>query len=171
MVKARVVPLEGMLNVQQLLLKLIQLAQITAEYVEMLQFMKKIDLEVASEFRYRKTVVPPDTLFVTISQSGETADTLAAMELARSSGALLGTVCNVRGSSSWRLADACMLTQAGPEIGVASTKAFTTQLVALVVLALALRKSRGLADGLDRELLADLQRLPLAVEEVLRVDR
>ena len=129
------------------------------------------EVDYASEYRYREPLLGDDLLVVGVTQSGETADTLAAMELAASGGALLATVCNVRGSSSWRLATSRMLTQAGPEIGVASTKAFTTQLVALVVLALALRKSRGLADGLDGELLADLQRLPLAVEEVLRVDR
>ncbi|MEX1308865.1 MAG: glutamine--fructose-6-phosphate transaminase (isomerizing) [Candidatus Sulfomarinibacteraceae bacterium] len=129
------------------------------------------EVDYASEYRYREPLLGDDLLVVGVTQSGETADTLAAMELAASGGAMLATVCNVRGSSSWRLATSRMLTQAGPEIGVASTKAFTTQLVALVVLALALRKSRGLADGLDRDLLADLQRLPLAVEEVLRVDR
>ena len=129
------------------------------------------EVDYASEYRYREPLLGDDLLVVGVTQSGETADTLAAMELAASGGAMLATVCNVRGSSSWRLATSRMLTQAGPEIGVASTKAFTTQLVALVVLALALRKSRGLSDGLDRELLADLQRLPLAVEEVLRVDR
>jgi glucosamine--fructose-6-phosphate aminotransferase (isomerizing) len=93
------------------------------------------------------------------------------MELAARGGALLATVCNVRGSSSWRLAASRMLTQAGPEIGVASTKAFTTQLVALVLLALALRASRGMAGELDRALIIDLQRLPMAVEEVLRTER
>ena len=129
------------------------------------------EVDYASEYRYREPLLGDDLLVVGVTQSGETADTLAAMELAASGGAMLATVCNVRGSSSWRLATSRMLTQAGPEIGVASTKAFTTQLVALVVLALALRKSRGLSDGLDHELLADLQRLPLAVEEVLRVDR
>jgi glucosamine--fructose-6-phosphate aminotransferase (isomerizing) len=129
------------------------------------------EVDYASEYRYREPLLGDDLLVVGITQSGETADTLAAMELAASGGALLATVCNVRGSSSWRLAASRMLTQAGPEIGVASTKAFTTQLVAVVVLALALRKSRGLADELDRELLSELQRLPLAVEEVLRTDR
>jgi glucosamine--fructose-6-phosphate aminotransferase (isomerizing) len=129
------------------------------------------EVDYASEYRYRKPLLGDDLLVVGVTQSGETADTLAAMELAAQGGALLATVCNVRGSSSWRLAASKMLTQAGPEIGVASTKAFTTQLVALVVLALALRASRGLADALDRELLTDLKRLPLAVDEVLRTDR
>ena len=129
------------------------------------------EVDYASEYRYRNPLLGADLLVIGVTQSGETADTLAAMELAEAGGALLATVCNVRGSSSWRMAGARMLTQAGPEIGVASTKAFTTQLVALVVLALALRASRGLSDELDRILLTELQRLPMAVEEVLRTDR
>jgi len=129
------------------------------------------EVDYASEYRYRRPLLGDDLLVVGVTQSGETADTLAAMELALEGGALLATVCNVRGSSSWRLAASRMLTQAGPEIGVASTKAFTTQLVALVVLALSLRKYRGLADELDLALVTDLQRLPMAVEEVLRTER
>ncbi len=129
------------------------------------------DVDYASEYRYRNPLLGDDLLVVGVTQSGETADTLAAMELAARGGALLATVCNVRGSSSWRLAASRMLTQAGPEIGVASTKAFTTQLVALVLLALALRASRGMAGELDRALITDLQRLPMAVEEVLRTER
>jgi len=129
------------------------------------------DVEYASEYRYRQPLLDEATLVVGITQSGETADTLAAMELALAGSALLGTVCNVRGSSAWRLASARLLTQAGPEIGVASTKAHTTQLVALLLLAMALRSARGLCDGADRELLGELQRLPLAVEQVLRGDR
>ena len=125
------------------------------------------EVDYGSEYRYREPLVGEDVLVVGVTQSGETADTLAAMELAKEQGALLGTICNVRGSSSWRLAEVSMLTQAGPEIGVASTKAFTTQLVALMLLALALRRSRGLADDLDRELIHQLQRLPLAVEQAL----
>jgi glucosamine--fructose-6-phosphate aminotransferase (isomerizing) len=129
------------------------------------------EVDYGSEYRYRTQLLGKEVLVVGVSQSGETADTLAAMELARDCGALLAAICNVRGSSSWRLATARMLTQAGPEIGVASTKAFTTQLVALLLLALALRKARGLDDGTDAELVAEIQRLPLHVEEVLHVDR
>ena len=128
------------------------------------------EVDYASEYRYRQPLLDERVLVVGVSQSGETADTLAAMELARASGALLGTVCNVRGSSSWRLAVSRMLTQAGPEIGVASTKAFTTQLVALTLLALALRRAAGRADELDERLVAEVQRLPLAVERVLAQD-
>jgi glucosamine--fructose-6-phosphate aminotransferase (isomerizing) len=129
------------------------------------------DVDYASEYRYRNPLLGDDVLVVGVSQSGETADTLAAMELAQAGGALLAAVCNVRGSSAWRLAGARMLTQAGPEIGVASTKAFTTQLVAMVLLALALRSARGLSDDADRKLVRHLQRLPVAVEEVLEGDR
>ncbi|MEE4273217.1 MAG: glutamine--fructose-6-phosphate transaminase (isomerizing) [Thermoanaerobaculales bacterium] len=129
------------------------------------------EVDYASEYRYRQPLLGDDLLVIGVTQSGETADTLAAMELAAAGGALLATVCNVRGSSSWRLASSRLLTQAGPEIGVASTKAFTTQLVALVVLALALRRARGLADTLDTELLGELQRIPLAVEQTLQLDR
>ena len=105
------------------------------------------EVQYASEFRYREPLVGPGTLVVGISQSGETADTIAAMRLAKELGAILATVCNVRGSLATRLADATLLTHAGPEIGVASTKAFTTQLVALLALALALRQARGVGDG------------------------
>jgi glucosamine--fructose-6-phosphate aminotransferase (isomerizing) len=129
------------------------------------------EVDYASEYRYRAPLLADDVLVVGVSQSGAPADTLSAMELARDRGARLGTICNVRGSSSWRLAAARMLTQAGPEIGVASTKAFTTQLVALLLLALALRRARGLADSTDSELVAELQRLPLAVEQTLRAER
>jgi glucosamine--fructose-6-phosphate aminotransferase (isomerizing) len=105
------------------------------------------EVQYASEFRYREPLVGPGTLVVGITQSGETADTIAAMRLARELGAHLATVCNVRGSLATRLADAPLLTHAGPEIGVASTKAFTTQLVALLALALSVREARGAGDG------------------------
>ncbi len=129
-----------------------------------------VDVDYASEYRYRSPLLDEGVLVIGVTQSGETADTLAAMELAEESGALLGTVCNVRGSSSWRLATLCLLTQAGPEIGVASTKAFTTQLVALLLLSLTLRQGRGLDDETDIELINCLRRLPLAIEEVLAAD-
>jgi glucosamine--fructose-6-phosphate aminotransferase (isomerizing) len=108
-------------------------------------------VEVASEFRYRKVVVQPDTLFVTISQSGETADTLAALRNAKELGFLASlAICNVGISSLVRESDLTLLTQAGREIGVASTKAFTTQLVGLLLLTLALGQVRGtLAPGVE----------------------
>jgi glucosamine--fructose-6-phosphate aminotransferase (isomerizing) len=128
------------------------------------------EVDYASEYRYRAPLVGDDVLVIGVTQSGETADTLAALEMARDAGALLATVCNVRGSSAWRLAASKILTQAGPEIGVASTKAFTSQLVAMVLIALGLRASRGLTDANDRALVAELQRLPQAVERALLID-
>ncbi|MGZ0718005.1 glutamine--fructose-6-phosphate transaminase (isomerizing) [Pseudomonas palleroniana] len=129
-------------------------------------------VEVASEFRYRKVVVQPDTLFVTISQSGETADTLAALRNAKELG-FLGSlaICNVSISSLVRESDLTLLTQAGREIGVASTKAFTTQLVSLLLLTLSLGQVRGtLAEGLEATLVEELRRLPTRLGEALAMD-
>ncbi len=127
-------------------------------------------IEVASEFRYRKTVVQPDTLFVTISQSGETADTLAALRAAKKAG-YIGSlvVCNVPESSLVRESDVALMTRAGPEIGVASTKAFTTQLVALRLLTLALAKRLGLSTAQENAWVEELQALPRQVEVVLKL--
>lgn len=99
-----------------------------------------VEVEVASEFRYRNPVIYPDDVLIAISQSGETADTLAAMELAKKQGAFIYGICNVVGSSVARLTDSGTYTHAGPEIGVASTKAFTTQVCVLAMTALALAK-------------------------------
>ncbi|WP_313712197.1 glutamine--fructose-6-phosphate transaminase (isomerizing) [Pseudomonas sp.] len=129
-------------------------------------------VEVASEFRYRKVVVQPDTLFVSISQSGETADTLAALRNAKELG-FLGSlaICNVGISSLVRESDLTLLTLAGPEIGVASTKAFTTQLVSLMLLTLALGQVRGtLAAGVEAGLVEELRRLPARLGEALAMD-
>ncbi|OIN51497.1 glutamine--fructose-6-phosphate transaminase (isomerizing) [Pseudomonas costantinii] len=129
-------------------------------------------VEVASEFRYRKVVVQPDTLFVTISQSGETADTLAALRNAKGLG-FLGSlaICNVSISSLVRESDLTLLTQAGREIGVASTKAFTTQLVGLLLLTLSLGQVRGtLAEGVEATLVEELRRLPTRLGEALAMD-
>ncbi|AZC25123.1 MULTISPECIES: glutamine--fructose-6-phosphate transaminase (isomerizing) [Pseudomonas] len=129
-------------------------------------------VEVASEFRYRKVVVQPDTLFVTISQSGETADTLAALRNAKELGFLASlAICNVGISSLVRESDLTLLTQAGREIGVASTKAFTTQLVSLLLLTLSLGQVRGtLAAGVEAELVEELRRLPIRLGEALAMD-
>ncbi|MCP1473613.1 glucosamine--fructose-6-phosphate aminotransferase (isomerizing) [Pseudomonas sp. EB276 TE3739] len=129
-------------------------------------------VEVASEFRYRKVVVQPDTLFVTISQSGETADTLAALRNAKELGFLASlAICNVGISSLVRESDLTLLTQAGREIGVASTKAFTTQLVGLLLLTLSLGQVRGtLTDGVEATLVEELRRLPTRLGEALAMD-
>lgn len=130
-------------------------------------------VEVASEFRYRRVAVSPDTLFVTISQSGETADTLAALRMAKQSGYLSSlAICNVATSSLVRESQLSFLTQAGPEIGVASTKAFTTQLVSLLLLTLSLgRCQQRLAAGIETELVAELRRLPARLDEALAMDK
>jgi len=127
-------------------------------------------VEIASEYRYRNPVIVAGTLFVTISQSGETADTLAALRIAKQSGYLATlTVCNVAESTMVRASDLVLLTRAGPEIGVASTKAFTTQLTALAMLTVALAKN-GAAAAHERELVSQLLQLPGLVEKTLRLD-
>jgi glucosamine--fructose-6-phosphate aminotransferase (isomerizing) len=130
-----------------------------------------VSVEVASEYRYRDTVVPADTLFVAISQSGETADTLAAMRESRRRG-YLGTlvICNSPESSLVREADLKLMTRAGPEIGVASTKAFTTQLAGLALLTLELARRNGLDPQRYASLCAELQHLPRAIENVLKLE-
>lgn len=128
-------------------------------------------VEVASEFRYRKFVVQEDTLLVTISQSGETADTLAALRLAKTLGyASTLAICNVAQSSLVRESDLVLMTQAGPEIGVASTKAFTTQLVALLLLTVALGRRHGLDEKNEEAIVAALHQLPGKIEEALQLD-
>ena len=128
-------------------------------------------VEIASEYRYRDPVITPDTLFITLSQSGETADTLAALRNARRAGYVSTlSICNVAESSMVRESDLVLLTRAGPEIGVASTKAFTTQLTALGMLVIALAKQRSNGADLERELMAQLLQLPGLVEKTLALD-
>lgn len=128
-------------------------------------------VEVASEFRYRKFVVQNDTLLVTISQSGETADSLAALRLAKTLGyASTMTICNVAQSSLVRESDLALMTEAGPEIGVASTKAFTTQLVALLLLTIALGRRHGLDASQENEIVSAMNSLPELMEETLQLD-
>lgn len=128
-----------------------------------------VQVEVASEYRYRHPVVPEGTLFVTLSQSGETADTLAALRFAKTLG-YVGTlaICNVPGSSLVRESDMSLMTRAGPEIGVASTKAFTTQLIALLLLTLSVSKAKGRPE--QPAILAALQELPALCQQVLDLD-
>ena len=126
------------------------------------------NVEIASEFRYRKSFVHPDSLLVTISQSGETADTLAALRLAKEQGYMSSlTICNVPGSSLVRESDLAFMTKAGAEIGVASTKAFTTQLTAFLMLTLALGEHNGLSEEDKKGIVAGLQSLPSKLEETL----
>jgi glucosamine--fructose-6-phosphate aminotransferase (isomerizing) len=140
----------------------------------MLERLTRLPCEVdyGSEFRYRDPVLDARTLLVVVSQSGETADTLAAVEAGRERGAPVLAVCNVVDSSIARRANAVLYTHAGPEISVASTKAFTTQLTALYLLALHLTRRRGLLDAeRGRRLVSDLVALPAAVKEVLAGER
>jgi glutamine---fructose-6-phosphate transaminase (isomerizing) len=125
-----------------------------------------VEVDYGSEYRYRDPIASDRVLAVGISQSGETADTLSAMEAAHDCGARLLSVCNVVGSQATRVSEGVIYTHAGPEIGVASTKAFTTQLVALYLLALYLRQCRH--GAIDRRYLDELTRLPQAVDEVIR---
>ena len=128
-------------------------------------------VEIASEYRYRSPVVLKNSLFVTISQSGETADTLAALRLAKEAGYLSTlAICNVPESSLVRESELVMLTRAGPEIGVASTKAFTTQLAALNMLVIALAKHRGADAERERGLVSRLIELPSMIEKTLQLD-
>ncbi|MFO7858194.1 MAG: glutamine--fructose-6-phosphate transaminase (isomerizing), partial [Ectothiorhodospiraceae bacterium] len=129
------------------------------------------DVEAASEFRYRRHVVQPGTLFVTISQSGETADTLAALREAKNLGfAASLALCNVPESSLVRESDLTLMTRAGPEIGVASTKAFTTQLAGLLLLVAGLGRRHALDATAEAELVVALHDLPAAVERVLELE-
>jgi len=126
------------------------------------------NVEVASEFRYRRPVVPEDTLVVTISQSGETADTLAALRNLKERGVQHSlAICNVPESSLVRESRLVLMTRAGPEIGVASTKAFTTQLLCLMLLTLALGRRHGLEPELEARLIADLTSLPAIIDRIL----
>jgi glucosamine--fructose-6-phosphate aminotransferase (isomerizing) len=127
-----------------------------------------VDVELASEYRYREPSVDANTLVIPISQSGETMDTLMAMRYARSKGARVFAVCNTNGSTIPREADAVLYTHAGPEIAVASTKAFLTQLIAMYLVALHLGNVRGtLSQAEHDEIVAHLAELPGKIEQVL----
>ncbi|MCX6290161.1 MAG: glutamine--fructose-6-phosphate transaminase (isomerizing) [Bacteroidetes bacterium] len=146
-------------------------AGLVAEYL--IEDLARIPVEVeyASEFRYRNPVLYEDDIVIPISQSGETADTLAAIELAKSKGATIFGVCNVVGSSIPRATHAGAYTHAGPEIGVASTKAFTAQVAVLTLIALQIARHRGtIADSRFHQLLNELEAIPAKVERALKTD-
>jgi glucosamine--fructose-6-phosphate aminotransferase (isomerizing) len=127
-----------------------------------------VEVDYGSEFRYRDPIIPPNTLTIVISQSGETADTLAALREARNKGSKTLAICNVVGSMITREAHGTLLTHAGPEIGVASTKAFTSQITALVILAMHLGQVRGTLDASQsKELVQELAQLPGKLEQIL----
>jgi glucosamine--fructose-6-phosphate aminotransferase (isomerizing) len=127
----------------------------------------RVDVDYASEYRYRSPLVSDKTLAIAITQSGETADTIAALREAQGHGAPTLAICNAVGSQITRIADGTLLTRAGPEIGVASTKAFTTQLTLLTLLALQLGRARGTLDhAVSGDLLAGLEALPEQLQQV-----
>jgi glucosamine--fructose-6-phosphate aminotransferase (isomerizing) len=130
-----------------------------------------VEVEYASEFRYRNPIIDENDVVIAISQSGETADTLAALELAKSKGATILGVCNVVGSSISRVTDAGCYTHAGPEIGVASTKAFTAQVTVLTLMALSLAHKKGtISESAFHALLTELEDVPAKVKEVLKTN-
>ncbi|GAB3641739.1 glutamine--fructose-6-phosphate transaminase (isomerizing) [Spirosoma arcticum] len=144
-------------------------AGLVAEYIFEELARIPVEVEYASEFRYRNPIIKEGDIVIAISQSGETADTLAAIELAKSKGATIFGVCNVVGSSIARATHAGAYTHAGPEIGVASTKAFTAQVTVLTLIALATAQRKGtISDSLFRLLLAELESIPAKVERVLQ---
>lgn len=144
-------------------------AGLVAEYIFEEFARIPVEVEYASEFRYRNPVVYKDDVVIAISQSGETADTMAAIKLAKDQGAFVFGVCNVVGSSISRITDAGAYTHAGPEIGVASTKAFTTQITILTLIALKLAQAKGkMPDSEFRKYLQELERIPSKVEKALQ---
>ncbi len=129
-------------------------------------------IDIASDYRYRDIIVQPGTLFVTVSQSGETADTLAALRFAKTKSYIASlAICNVATSSLVRESDLCLLTMAGQEIGVASTKAFTTQLAVLLILAIVLGRRTGLTAKQEAKLVKDLARLPSLIADTLKLSK
>ncbi|WNB17749.1 glutamine--fructose-6-phosphate transaminase (isomerizing) [Marivirga arenosa] len=147
-------------------------AGLVAEYIFEEFCRIPVEVEYASEFRYRNPVIKEGDIVIAISQSGETADTLAAMELAKSKGAIVLGVCNVVGSSISRVSHEGVYTHAGPEIGVASTKAFTAQLTVLTMIALKTAFRKGtIAEQRYREILVDLENIPAKVEKALKTDK
>ena len=146
-------------------------AGLVAEYIFEDLTRIPVEVEYASEFRYRNPVIRENDVVIAISQSGETADTLAAIKLAKSKGAFVFGVCNVVGSTIAREADAGAYTHAGPEIGVASTKAFTTQITVLTLIALRLARAKGTISSSDfRQHLLELELIPAKVEKALKSD-
>ncbi len=146
-------------------------AGLVAEYLFEEFARVPVEVEYASEFRYRNPVLNPDDLIIAISQSGETADTLAAIELAKSKGATIFGVCNVVGSSIPRATNAGSYTHAGPEIGVASTKAFTAQITVLTLMALELGHKKGtITESRYRTMISELQAIPGKVEIALKTN-
>jgi glucosamine--fructose-6-phosphate aminotransferase (isomerizing) len=147
-------------------------AGIVGEYLFEDLARKKVEVEYASEFRYRNPIIDESDVVLAISQSGETADTLAAIELAKSKGATILGICNVVGSSIARASHAGSYTHAGPEIGVASTKAFTSQVTVLTLMALAIAHEKGtMSASRYQQILVEFEKIPAKIQEVLKLDK
>ena len=146
-------------------------AGLVGEYIFETLARIPVEVEYASEFRYRDPIITKKDIVIAISQSGETADTLAAIKLAKKHGAFVFGICNVVGSSISREADAGAYTHAGPEIGVASTKAFTTQITLLTIIALKLAKAKGTISHTNyKKYLVELENIPSKIEKVLEAN-
>ena len=146
-------------------------AGLVGEYIFETLARIPVEVEYASEFRYRDPIITKKDIVIAISQSGETADTLAAIKLAKKHGAFVFGICNVVGSSISRETDAGAYTHAGPEIGVASTKAFTTQITLLTIIALKLAKAKGTISQTNyKKYLVELENIPLKIEKVLEAN-
>lgn len=186
-IRGRVYPENGDVNLDELLIKKNELKNLKKIFLVacgtswhaaligkyMLEDIAGIpsEVDIASEFRYRNPIISKDSLVIVITQSGETADTLAAQREAKKSGARILNICNVVGSTSSREAESVFYTHSGPEIGVASTKAFTTQLVALYLFSIAVAKARGTLDASAiRKLVSDLLILPEKVANALHLN-
>ena len=130
------------------------------------------DVEYASEFRYRHPIIKPNTLIIAITQSGETSDTIAALKEAKKIGAKTISICNVMGSTITRISEGVIYTRAGPEIGVASTKAFTTQLAVLYLLIILFSKTRNTLNEIQiKNMIEGIKKIPLQIESVLSEDK
>ncbi|MEF9476352.1 MAG: glutamine--fructose-6-phosphate transaminase (isomerizing), partial [Candidatus Mariimomonas ferrooxydans] len=186
-IRGRVYPENGDVNLDELLIKKNELKNLKKIFLVacgtswhaaligkyMLEDIAGIpsEVDIASEFRYRNPIISKDSLVIVITQSGETADTLAAQREAKKSGARILNICNVVGSTSSREAESVFYTHSGPEIGVASTKAFTTQLVALYLFSIAVAKARGTLNAAAiRKLVSDLLILPEKVANALHLN-
>ncbi|MAR98007.1 MAG: glutamine--fructose-6-phosphate transaminase (isomerizing) [Formosa sp.] len=146
-------------------------AGLVGEYIFETLARIPVEVEYASEFRYRDPIITKKDIVIAISQSGETADTLAAIKLAKKHGAFVFGICNVVGSSISRETDAGAYTHAGPEIGVASTKAFTTQITLLTIIALRLAKAKGTISQTNyKKYLVELENIPSKIEKVLEAN-
>ncbi|RJQ43657.1 MAG: glutamine--fructose-6-phosphate transaminase (isomerizing) [Nitrospiraceae bacterium] len=186
-IRGRISPEKGVVNLEEFSMKAKDLEKLSKIFLVacgtswhsaligkyMIENMAKVpcEVDIASEFRYRNPIIPKNSFIIVITQSGETADTIAAQREAQKLGAKVLSICNVVGSTSAREADSVFYTHSGPEIGVASTKAFTTQLTGLYLFSIALAKAKGILNKREiKELFSELLQLPEKVEKALHIN-